>query len=209
LFAASRGRDDARNTRGTRLTQHGGPRVDCYDKIKCCGGAQERKTDATEIAATPDVVLTIVQAVSSPLSRATGFLSCTISSQRRSVPPEETRFSGLYRNKPAAQRTAEREPVFLFVPQQTGGAVRPQATPQKETPLPNYKETVKGRRTFLHCSTLIHTKHTSMEPSHPRYTDAKAQGKNSFSGPPWAKRGCFAQPLKAADTHVRVLSLPP
>ena len=37
---------------------------------------------------------------------------CATSSQRRSVPPKETRFSGLYRNKPAAQHTAERRGGF-------------------------------------------------------------------------------------------------
>ena len=71
--------------------------VDCCDKSSGSGAQAQ-----TVFLAAPDVIFTTVKAVCIRLSRASGFLSCTISSQRCSVPPKETRFSGLYRNKPAA-----------------------------------------------------------------------------------------------------------
>ena len=51
---------------------------------------------------------------------------------RLSVSPRDTPLSGLRRSRSAAQRTAKRDAGFRFVPEQTGGAVRPQATLKKK-----------------------------------------------------------------------------
>ena len=75
---------------------------------------------------------------------------------RPSVSPRDIRLSGLRRSRPAAQRTAERDAVFRFVPEQTGGAVRPSSDSQKEAP----KETchqMKPRKEEEPSSTAAHS----------------------------------------------------
>ena len=78
-----------------------------------------------------------------------GFPICATADRRRSVPPRETRFSGLYQNKPVVQ----------------SGHKRLSKRSSKRN-LPS-NETEKGRGTFLHCSTLTHT-HTTSHPAHPK-----------------------------------------
>ena len=66
--------------------------------------------------------------------RPAGFPSLypALTNWRLSVSPRDTRLSDLRHSRSAAQRTAERDAVFRFVPEQTGGAVRPQATLKKK-----------------------------------------------------------------------------
>ena len=118
-----------------------------------------------------------------------GFPVCTATNRRRSAPPRESRFSCLYCNKLVVQSGHKRHLKRKHL----------------------YPTIKKPRKEEEPSSTAApHTKHTSIEPSHRATPMQKlTQGKNSFSGPPWAKRGCFAQPLKVADAHVSVLSLLP
>jgi hypothetical protein len=86
---------------------------------------------------------------------------------RLSVSQRERWVSGVHHSIPAAQRTAERDAVFRFVPEQTGGAVRPQATlkakHQEKSAIQRNQERKRNlpplQHTHPHAQTTSHTAH--------------------------------------------------
>ena len=98
---------------------------------------------------------------------------------RCGAPPRESRFSSLYRNKLVVQSGHERQS-------------------KTKQPFLQDRETVKGRRTFLHCSTL-----TTLT----TYTFARAHTKTPFCQPFANNTARKMRPLLAAvAAEARVMS---
>ena len=99
--------------------------------------------------------------------------------RRHSAPPRESRFSSLYRNKLVVQSGHKRQS-------------------KSKQPFLQDRETVKGRRTFLHCSTL-----TTLT----TYTFARAHTKTPFCQPFANNTARKMRPLLAAvAAEARVMS---
>ena len=148
--------------------------------------------------AAPGMIFINVRVGSSPRSRATGLLICTTSSHRRRVPLEETRFSGLYptnRRHSAPPRESRFSSLYRNKLVVQSGHKR-QSKPKQ--PFLQDRETVKGRRTFLHCSTL-----TTLT----TYTFARAHTKTPFCQPFANNTARKMRPLLAAvAAEARVMS---
>ena len=113
--------------------------------------------------------------------------------------PRDTRLSDLRHSRSATQRTAERDAVFRFVPEQTGGAVRPQATLKKK--LQKKPAIKRNRERKRNLPPLQHT--------HPHAHHIAPRTSKTFSAP---KRNLSLRPcarLSAADFHPRLSAVNP
>ena len=144
------------------------------------------------------------------VQRPAGFPSLypELTNWRLSVSPRDTPLSGLRRSRSAAQRPAARDAVFRFVPEQTGGAVRPQATLKKK--LQKKPAIKRNRERKRNLPPLQHT-HPHAHHIAPRTSKTFSAPKRNLSLRPCAQLSAadFLPRLSAVNPPPPTISIPP